>query len=439
MEKGRLLQNKNMNKAIQVSKITLIINLSLSLLKFAAGYIGKSSAMLSDAVHSASDVLSTIVVMVGIKISEKQPDREHPYGHERMECVASIILSVALAITGAGIGYSGIKKIFSGQYNTLSVSSGIALTAAVLSIVIKEWMYWFTRSAAKHTNSDALMADAWHHRSDALSSVGSLIGILGVRLGYAIFDPIASVVICGCILKAALDIFKESIESLTTFTFAQYDFWVTDEFASNFRKMLILEQYRNLKMNMLYQKCLVNGPISYIEDIFNEMIKKGVHMTLYTITDWMGLVPIVVCLIFAGIGLVQLIKRRSLFKVDSDIIILGVYYGIVILAYSIFEIIPINYRPILIEGVMEASYPSSTTLLILCVMPTLIEQIQRRLTCVTTKRIITITVIAFSVFMVIGRLISGVHWFTDIVGGVILSMGLFTIYKAVVMLSTKNQ
>ena len=230
-----------------------------------------------------------------------------------------------------------------------------------------------------------------------------------------------------------------TIESLTTFTFAQYDFWVTDEFASNFRKMLILEQYRNLKMNMLYQKCLVNGPISYIEDIFNEMIKKGVHMTLYTITDWMGLVPIVVCLIFAGIGLVQLIKRRSLFKVDSDIIILGVYYGIVILAYSIFEIIPINYRPILIEGVMEASYPSSTTLLILCVMPTLIEQIQRRLTCVTTKRIITITVIAFSVFMVIGRLISGVHWFTDIVGGVILSMGLFTIYKAVVMLSTKNQ
>lgn len=214
MEKGRLLQNKNVNKAIQVSKITLIINMGLSLLKFTAGYIGKSSAMLSDAVHSASDVLSTIVVMVGIKISEKQPDKEHPYGHERMECVASIILSVALAITGAGIGYSGIKKIFSGQYNTLSIPSGIALTAAVLSIVIKEWMYWFTRNAAKHTNSDALMADAWHHRSDALSSVGSLIGILGARLGYAILDPIASVVICGCILKAALDIFKGSINKM---------------------------------------------------------------------------------------------------------------------------------------------------------------------------------------------------------------------------------
>ena len=162
------------------------------------------------------------------------------------------------------------------------------------------------------------------------------------------------------------------------------------------------------------------------------------NMTIYTITDWMGLIPLVVCLIFAGIGLVQLIKRRSLFKVDPDIIILGVYYVIVILAYFIFEIIPINYRPILINGIMEASYPSSTTLLVLCVMPTLVEQIQRRMSCSTLKRIITILAIAFSAFMVIGRLISGVHWFTDIVGGVLLSAGLFTVYKAVVMLTIKK-
>lgn len=163
-----------------------------------------------------------------------------------------------------------------------------------------------------------------------------------------------------------------------------------------------------------------------------------VHMTIYTITDWLGLVPLVVCLIFAGVGLIQMIKRKSLCKVDVDIIILGVYYVGVILAYSIFEIIPINYRPILIEGVMEASYPSSTTLLVLCVMPTLIEQIQRRLSSVVAKRIITIVAIVFSVFMVIGRLISGVHWFTDIVGGVLLSAGLFTVYKAVVMLTIKK-
>lgn len=164
----------------------------------------------------------------------------------------------------------------------------------------------------------------------------------------------------------------------------------------------------------------------------------GVNMAIYTITDWMGLVPAVICLIFAGIGLVQLIKRRSLFRVDADIMILGVYFIIVFLAYAIFEIIPINYRPILIEGRMEASYPSSTTLLVLSVMPALIEQIQRRLSGMGVKRIITIAAIAFLVFMVTGRLISGVHWFTDIVGGELLSAGLFKLYKAAVMLALKE-
>lgn len=164
-----------------------------------------------------------------------------------------------------------------------------------------------------------------------------------------------------------------------------------------------------------------------------------VHMMIYSITDWMGLVPVVVCLIFAGVGLVQLIKKRSLFKVDLDIIILGIYYIVVILAYLIFEMIPINYRPILINGVMEASYPSSTTLLVLCVMPTLIEQTQRRLSGIVVKKMITIVTIAFSAFMVIGRLISGVHWLTDIVGGVLLSIGLFSIYQGAVILSIKNK
>ena len=165
----------------------------------------------------------------------------------------------------------------------------------------------------------------------------------------------------------------------------------------------------------------------------------GVNMAIYTITDWMGLVPAVICLIFAGIGLVQVIKRRSLFRVDADIMILGVYFVIVFLAYAIFEIIPINYRPILIEGRMEASYPSSTTLLVLSVMPALVEQIKRRLSGIRVKQIITIAAIAFSVFMVTGRLISGVHWFTDIVGGELLSAGLFMLYKAAVMLALKER
>ena len=156
----------------------------------------------------------------------------------------------------------------------------------------------------------------------------------------------------------------------------------------------------------------------------------GVNMTLYSITDWAGLVPIFVCMLFGVTGLFQAVKRKSLIKVDSDIIILGVYYVIVILCYLIFEMIPVNYRPILINGIMEASYPSSTTLLVLCVMPTLVFQVKNRVQNVTFKTIICIITILFSVFMVAGRLISGVHWVTDIIGSVFLSAGLYNLYKA---------
>ena len=165
----------------------------------------------------------------------------------------------------------------------------------------------------------------------------------------------------------------------------------------------------------------------------------SVHMSLYVITDWLGLVPIFVCMIFGFIGLIQLIKRRSLFKVDKDIIFLGVYYIVVIFGYLIFEMIPINYRPILIEGFLEASYPSSTTLLVLCVMPTLIEQTSRRLCNESVKKVVMMFSVCFSGFMVLGRLVSGVHWLTDIIGSIMLSVGLFCIYKAVVSLLCKEE
>ena len=159
----------------------------------------------------------------------------------------------------------------------------------------------------------------------------------------------------------------------------------------------------------------------------------GVHMTIYTITDWLGLVPIAVCLLFGALGLAQMIKRRSLLKVDHDIIFLGVYYMIVIFGYLIFEMIPINYRPILINGFMEASYPSSTTLLVFSVMPTLIFQGNRRLKNSRLKKAVSIFTVLFTAFMVIGRLLSGVHWFTDIAGSVMLSAGLLCIYYAAVL------
>ena len=163
----------------------------------------------------------------------------------------------------------------------------------------------------------------------------------------------------------------------------------------------------------------------------------GVHMTLYTITDWLGLVPIFICLCFGVLGLVQLIKRRSLIRVDPDILLLGIYYVLVIACYLIFEIIPINYRPVLIEGRQEGSYPSSTTLLVLSVMQTLWFQGNRRVSNVVLRKAVAGFAVAFSVFMVIGRLISGVHWATDIIGSVLLSAGLYMLYRAAVLYSDK--
>ena len=160
----------------------------------------------------------------------------------------------------------------------------------------------------------------------------------------------------------------------------------------------------------------------------------GVHMAIYTMTDWLGLVPIFICMVFGGVGLVQFIKRKSLFKVDRNLIFLGIYYVVVIFGYLIFEMIPINYRPILIDGGLEASYPSSTTLLVLSVMPTLIFQINRRSTNLVLRSIVCALSVLFSVFMVIGRLIAGVHWFTDIVGAVVLSAGVYCMYRAIVLL-----
>ncbi len=202
--------------AMRVSRNSIYGNLLISIAKFLAGVIGHSSAMISDAIHSASDVFSTIVVMIGVKIGGKESDKNHQYGHERLESVASLILALTLAVTGCGIGYGGLKTIIAGSEGaSIQVPTALPLAAAILSIVAKEGMYWYTMRAAVQINSGALKADAWHHRSDALSSVGSLVGIGGAMLGYPILDPIASVVICVFILKAAFDIFRDAIGKMT--------------------------------------------------------------------------------------------------------------------------------------------------------------------------------------------------------------------------------
>ena len=197
-------------EALRVSGVSIAVNLLLSVVKLAAGLIARSGAMVSDAVHSASDIFSTIIVVIGVKLSGKEPDQEHPYGHERMECVAAVVLLV----TGLFIGYSGARHILGVDEEPLPVPGPMALIAAAVSIAVKEGMFWYTRRYARRLGSTALMADAWHHRSDALSSVGALVGIAGARMGFPALDPLASVFICAFIAKAAFDIFRDAMDKM---------------------------------------------------------------------------------------------------------------------------------------------------------------------------------------------------------------------------------
>lgn len=206
------MQKKDEKLAVHVSFVSIISNTVLSLFKLFAGFIAHSGAMVSDAIHSASDVFSSLIVIAGIKISAKASDKEHPYGHERFECVAAIILAVILFITGLFIGHTAIETL--ANHEIKEIPDFLALIAAVISIIAKEILYWYTRFYAKRLNSGALMADAWHHRSDALSSVGALVGIIGARKGYPSADTIASLIICAFIMKAALDIFRDAIDKM---------------------------------------------------------------------------------------------------------------------------------------------------------------------------------------------------------------------------------
>lgn len=220
MENNRITANNQVTEsefrrvANRVSFITIAQNVALSVFKLLAGIIAHSNAMISDAIHSASDVFSTIVVIIGVKLASKDSDKEHPYGHERLECVAAIVLAMVLFITGLGIGVQAFRDILQGNYGNLEIPGMLALIAAIVSIVTKELMYWYTRHYAKKIDSSAIMADAWHHRSDALSSIGALIGIGGAMMGFPVMDSIASLVIFVFIAKAAYDIFKDAMDKM---------------------------------------------------------------------------------------------------------------------------------------------------------------------------------------------------------------------------------
>lgn len=254
---------KNNEKiAIKVSVISIILNCLLTLIKFISGVISKSSAMISDSVHSLSDVLSTFVVIIGVKISNKKADSDHPYGHERIECVSAIILSGMLFIIGVLIGINGIKNVTNSS--NLVMPGVLALIASIISIISKEAMYQYTIRVSKKINSAALKADAWHHRSDALSSIGSFIGILGSRLGFKIFDPLASVIISLCIIKVSIDIFKDAIDKMVD---KSCDKEVIDKVISVIEKNESVKNIDDIKTRQFGNKAYVDVEISVDENL----------------------------------------------------------------------------------------------------------------------------------------------------------------------------
>lgn len=268
---------KNNEKiAIKVSIISIILNCLLTLIKFISGVISKSSAMISDSVHSLSDVLSTFVVIIGVKISNKKADSDHPYGHERIECVSAIILSGMLFIVGALIGINGIKNVTNSS--NLVMPGVLALIASIISIISKEAMYQYTIRVSKKINSAALKADAWHHRSDALSSIGSFIGILGSRLGFKMFDPLASVIISLCIIKVSIDIFKDAIDKMVD---KSCDKEVIDKVISVIEKNESVKNIDDIKTRQFGNKAYVDVEISVDENL----LLKDAHKVAEEIHD----------------------------------------------------------------------------------------------------------------------------------------------------------
>jgi len=274
---GIFMNKQNEQIAMKTARNSIIINVVLSAFKLFVGIVAGSAAMVSDAVHSITDLISTVVVIIGIKLANRKPDKDHPYGHDRFESVATLALAALVFSVGLGIGWAGIQTIMSLDYSELGVPGMLALVAAIISIGVKEGVYWYVRAAAKRIDSSALMADAWHSRADGLSSIGSFIGILGARMGFPIMDSVAAIIICLFIIKTAVQIGIEAIGGMT-------DRACSDEVENEMRQLILaqdkVEGIDRLRTRMFANKIYMDVDISVAaEHTLNEAhdIAQKVH------------------------------------------------------------------------------------------------------------------------------------------------------------------
>lgn len=260
------MKDETLNIGLRVSKNTIIWNSILAFLKILIGFIAKSTAMVADGMHSFSDVITTIGVIIGLRLSHKEADKCHPYGHERIESITALFLSTVLFLVSIGIGYSGVKNIIKGDY---VIPGALAIVAAIVSIVVKELMYWYTIKYANIINSPSLKADAWHHRSDSLSSIGALIGILGARMGFPFLDPLVAIIIALIIIKVAFDICKQSIVQLIDESASEED---VNIILSKIKTVDGIYEIKNLKTRQHCNKLYVDVDISVDADL---SVEKG--------------------------------------------------------------------------------------------------------------------------------------------------------------------
>ena len=265
------MEDERLKIGLKVSINTIIGNIILSIIKIICGFISTSTAVIADGIHSLSDVFTTIGVIIGLKLSSKKADKEHPYGHERIESITALFLSFVLFIVAIGIGYSGLNNIVTKNYTKPGI---LAISASIISIISKELMYFYTIKYAKKINSTSLEADAWHHRSDSLSSVGALIGIIGARMGYLILDPLVAILICIIIIKISYDICKQSINQLIDVSASDENIQIITSKVLNIKGVVRMD---NLKTRKYASKLYVDVDISVDSEL---SVKEGHNIAM---------------------------------------------------------------------------------------------------------------------------------------------------------------